>query len=520
MIAGPAPDPGSPETTTGEVLRESLRKTARGTVIAFLGMIIFLLLEFATRVIIARNTTETDYGIFNIGYVLLSFFVMVAGLGLNAGAPRYIAYFRGVAEERKIAGVVSSSLRLSLIAGICVFILFLALSDAFAALFHLESSSVLRVFAIAIPFSVLIEILAAIFIGFGRMEEKVYYRDTLASLLRVVAVVLVIFLGSGFLPMVTAYVLATAVSAILFAFAAMRKLNRVTRQDAEPMGREIILFSLPLWTTNILNTIIFYLDTLILGFFTTAAIVGLYNAARPITQFLNIFIISLSFIYVPVASQLYARNRIGEIRRNYILLTKWIFLATVPFFLLAFLFPGAVIGILFGGAYNQPEVALTLQILSLGILANVLAGPNAPTLIVLGKPRLVLADNFIAAVIYVCANLALIPRYGMIGAAVAATLSLGSINIIKSIQIYQFERIHPFSPNYVKTVILAFLSLSLVYGMSIALGVQRTGILFLLAFTLCFLAIYALLMYFTKSFDREEIHSLRLVYENISSRVK
>ncbi|HTY52659.1 MAG TPA: flippase [Methanomicrobiales archaeon] len=519
-IAGEPAVPAPAGGTTGEIVGESLKRTARGTVIAFIGMIVFLLLEFAIRVIIARGTSEADYGVFNIGYVLLSFFIMVAGLGLNAGAPRYIAFFRGAADEKKIAGVVSSSLRLSLAAGIAFFVLFLALSGPFASVFHLQSSSVFQVFALAIPFGVMTEIFAAIFIGYGRMEEKVLFRDTLASVLRVFAVAVVILLGYGLLPVIWAYVLGTAAAAVLFAVPAMRRLSRVTAAEAEPMAREIIRFSLPLWTTNILNTIIFYLDTLILGYFTTATVVGLYNAARPITQFLNIFIVSLSFIYVPVAAQLYAANRIEEIRRNYVLLTKWIFLATIPFFLVAFLFPGAVVGILFGAAYGTPEVALTLQVLSVGILANVIAGPNAPTLIVLGKPRLVLLDNFVAAVIYVGANLLLIPTIGMVGAAIAATLSLLSVNVIKSIQIYRFERIHPFSANYLKTLALAFLSLAVVYGLSLALGLQRAGILFLLSFAVCFLGIYAVLMYLTGSFDREEVHSIRMIYSNLSGRIR
>lgn len=490
---------------TEEFLRDSLKKTAKGTAIAFTGMIIFSFLEFLIRVIIARNTSPTDYGIYNIGYVLLCFFVMVAGLGLNSGAPRFIAYFRGICDNKKADDIIFASLQLSIFGSIFFFFFFFLFSDFFAGLFHLQSSSILKVFAVAIPFSVMIEILAAIFIGFERMQEKVYFRDCLASVLKFIAIILAIYLGCAFIEIVAAYVIAIVVAALLFVLYAIKKLSLKWNQNIRHARKEIFLFSLPLWTTNILNTIIFYLDTLILGYFTTAETVGLYNAARPITQFLNIFVISLSFIYVPIASQLFAKNNIEEIRKNYIVLTKWIFLATIPFFLNTFLFPETIINILFGPEYSLPVVALTLRILAFGVLINVIFGPNAPTLVVFGKPRLVLIDNFVGGVVYILANLYLIPDYGMIGAAIAATLSLGVINVLKSTQIFYYHKIHPVSMNYLKTIILSGLSLLLIYGIAVFYYNDVISIWALIILNILFIAVYFVLMFVTKSFDNEEI---------------
>ncbi len=42
-----------------EIVNESLRKAAKGTAIAFVGMLIYMFLEFITRVIIARNATQS-----------------------------------------------------------------------------------------------------------------------------------------------------------------------------------------------------------------------------------------------------------------------------------------------------------------------------------------------------------------------------------------------------------------------------------------------------------------------------
>lgn len=500
---------------TEEIISESLKKTAKGVTIAFFGMIIFMFLEFITRAIIARNTTQTDYGVFNIGFVLLNFFVIVACLGLNTGVPRYIAYFKGTGDNKKIAGIISSSIQLSLIAGIFLFLFFFFSADFFTEFFHLQPSPVLKIFAIAIPFSVIIEIVASIFIGFGRIEVKVYFRDAFASVLKVISIISAIILGYTFIQMIYAYTISIVVAAIFFTIYAIKKLSIVSGTDKYPMRKEIILFSLPLLTTNILNIIILQLDTLILGYFKTADIVGLYNAARPITQFLNIFLVSLSFVYIPIASQLYSKNHVEEIRKNYIILTKWIFSATLPLFIIIFLFPEAVINILFGTVYAQADVALTLRILALGMLINVVFGPNAPTLIVIGKPKLVFIDNFIASIIYISINLYLIPTHGMIGAAIASAISLGAINILKSMQIFYFHKIHPFSSNYLKTVIISCASVFLIYVIANNFFSNIITIWVLIALSLLFLVIYGLSILITKSYDEEEIYYLKSILKRI-----
>src|SRR5574341_204918 len=141
-------------------MNSSLEKIAKGAAIAFVGMLAFTFFEFVTRVIIARYSTQGEYGAFSIGFALLNIFVMVSCLGLHGGATRCIAYFRGKGENEKVAGIVYSSLQLSAAAGLFFFLVVFLLSDFLNGIFHLEQSTVLKLFAIAIPFLTVIEILS------------------------------------------------------------------------------------------------------------------------------------------------------------------------------------------------------------------------------------------------------------------------------------------------------------------------------------------------------------------------
>ncbi len=112
-----------------EIVNESLQKIAKGTGIVFIGTIIGMLLGFASRVIIVRYTTQTEYGIYSLALVIIGIFATISTLGLGEGSTRYIAYFRGKNEEGKIKGVISSSIKIAIIASISLAIISFFLSD-------------------------------------------------------------------------------------------------------------------------------------------------------------------------------------------------------------------------------------------------------------------------------------------------------------------------------------------------------------------------------------------------------
>lgn len=502
-------------------MTESLGKMAKGGAIVFAGILIFSFFELITRVIMARYTNQSDYGTFSIALVLLNIAVLVSCLGLQTGVMRFVAYYRGKADDKKVKGVIISAVKLSFIASIVCFLLFFFFSDHMTKLFGLEQPDVLKIFAIAIPFAVSTEILASVFRGFDRMQERFYFRDFLPSILKLVFIIPFIILGYSFLDLVFSYIMAIVIVSIAFVAYTIKKLP-VNLSDGQPMSKELLLFSLPLLTANTSTIIIMQIDTLMLGYFKTAELVGLYNAAHPIAQLVRFFMNALFFIYVPITSQMFAKNNIEEMRRNYVILSKWTVSATLPFFLIIFLFPGTVIRVLFGSAYVEPSVALTLQILSLGMFIHIFFGPNAAHLIVMGKTRLHLINNLIAMIMTVVLNLLLIPPYGIIGAAVATAISIASMSALASIPIYNEHRIHPFTKNYLKPVIIYILLISIIYTLINSVHVKIT-IWILIAISIMFYILYGITILVSKGFDKEDIALLLLLEKKLGfdkSRIK
>ena len=159
-----------------ETVNQSLQKIAKGTGIIFTGTIIGMFLGFIGRIILVRYITQTEYGIYCLALVIISIFVTISTLGLSEGSTRYIAYFRGKNEEGKVKGVISSSIKIAIIASISLATISFFVSDFISiSIFHTPAlSTPLKIFSIAIPFTVLINVFIAIFRGFDRVEPNVY----------------------------------------------------------------------------------------------------------------------------------------------------------------------------------------------------------------------------------------------------------------------------------------------------------------------------------------------------------
>ena len=501
-----------------EIVNQSLQKIAKGTGIVFVGTIIGMLLGFVGRVIIVRYTTQTEYGIYALALVLMSIFAMISTLGLGGGVTRQIAYFRGKKDSEKVSGIVKSSIQIAFVASILFSFFLFFLSDIISVkVFHSpELSTPLKIFAIAIPFSVLIVIFTSIFRGFDRVEPNVYFQNILRNVLLLPLLGIVILFGLSFLGLLYAYLASIVLTCIAFAVYAAKKLPSSVKGEkntnAGSLRKELLLFSLPLLVVSILNMIMHWTDTLMLGYFKTPDIVGLYNVALPIVNLIPVVLTSMLFLYVPIASQLYSQNLMGELRRNYAILTKWMFALTLPLFLIIFLFPETVLNILFGSRYIQAGTAL--QILALGMFVNTFLGPNGATLIVAGKTRFLMWTGLIGAIMNIALNIFLIPLFGIVGAAIASASSLAVINSLNSTWLYLLFRIHPFTKNYIKPILTSVLLVFIIFTFVKSMF-DEIPFWLLLMLLIIFLGVYGLSILFTKSFDKDDIMMLLTIEERL-----
>lgn len=493
-----------------QTLDDSLVKITKGAGIALVGTFAALLLGFISRPMVARYGTEAEYGVYSLVLVVLHVSVVIATLGLTSGTVRSIAYARGKNDSERVQKLIPASVQLGLIASVSLGIIVFLASDILAArVFHDAALGFpLKIFALGIPFLTLINVLVSVFRGFEDIKPTVYFQSILRPLLFLLLLLPVVFVNLPFTGVFYAFLASLIVSSVALIVYTVKRLpfpvGFRTSLSANPVAKELLLFSLPLLGVAVLGLIIHWTDTLMLGGLKSSADVGLYNAAHPLAQFISAPLGAMLLIYMPIASGLYAQGSMPEMRRNFSILTKWLCSATLPLFLVLFLFPETVLGFLFGSSYAPAATAL--KILSIGLIINNFLGPNRATLIAMGEVRFIMWATLATAVLNIGLNVALIPPFGIEGAAIASVASITSINLIRCWKLYSLSKAQPLSKNLLKptlaSVAVVFL-FQFIFGKFVTVTWWMLPLLFILYYV-----IYGLAILVTRSFDKEDISML------------
>jgi len=489
---------------------QALQKIARGTGVVFVGTVISMFFGFLSRAVIARYFSTGEYGVFNLALTVLSIALVVATLGFQSSLPREVAFYKEK-EPSRVRDLISTALIIVTLNSIIWTIILILGAGNIAQVFKEERLiHALKIITFVLPFSALIGTIISISRGFGRVREQIYFQSMVYPTVFLIFIALGAFLNFPFTYVFLAYVVAQALTLLGLTFDVwkVRLFDFRISLDLK-LGKELILFSLPLLFTGILSFVMTWADTLMLGYHESSNVVGLYNTAAPIAKLLPIFLSSAAFLYAPIASQLYAHGKLGELKRVYQVLTKWVFLLTLPVFSVMFLFPEATINFFFGEKYVS--AALALRILALGFMFHTFLGLNGLSLIVIRESSFIMVKDLVSAVFNVILNAFLIPIYGMEGAAMATAVSYLVANILNSWRLYQKTKIHPFSWNYVKPLAISFVLLGLIQS----LHLRVPNIWYAIPILVVFLGVYFFLVLLSRSVDKEDVELLLAIEKRL-----
>jgi len=466
---------------------------------------------------VARHSTEADYGVFSLAYVIISICAMVATLGLDEGVTRNLAYARGVNNTKKVQELVSTSIQLGLLASVSLGVTIFFTSDIIATtIFHDTALGLpLKIFALGIPFFTLVSIFVSFFRGFDNIKPRVYLQDVLINLLFTLALLTVVFLHLPLVSVFYSFVASLVITCTTLIIYAIKRLpcpiRFTTRVLVDPVTKELLLFSLPLCGVAMLQMIVAWTDTLMLGVLKSSIEVGFYNAAYPLSHIIYAPMVATVMIYLPIISGLYSQNQVPEIRRTYTLITKWVFTVSLPIFIVLLLFPETVLDFFFGANYTPASQAL--QILCLGFLIVNLLGPNGVTLTAIGRTKFLLWASLAAAGMNVILNIVLIPPLGIVGAAIATAASLTLHCIIRHVRVHSLLHVNPLSKNMLKPAIISIglmLAIYFIVRNFLTVTFWMLPLLFIL-----FCAIYFLAILLSKSFDHQDIMMLLTIEKRL-----
>ncbi|ELZ09529.1 polysaccharide biosynthesis protein [Halovivax asiaticus JCM 14624] len=402
--------------------------------------------KLGERVVIGRLLSPDAYGEVSIGLALLTFAATFAIAGCTQGVSRFVPRYTDPADRRGVwvSGLLVTE-TLALAAGAILFVG----AEWFAAhLFETEAAvPFLRVLALALPFLVGFRVAVAAIRGYENTVYRTVARDLLDPTLRIGLIALLLVLGWGIVAASVAYLVAAGATVVV----AHLLLSRLValRGPVRTHVRELITFSAPLVVATVVGTLLTQTDTVMLGYFRSSAEVGLYSAAYPLAAGLLVVLTAFGFLYLPIASRLDAAGERDAVDEIYATTTKWVYVVTFPAFVLLAVFPADVLALVFGPAYT--DAATVLPILAAGFFVSAAAGRDRETLSALGSTTWIAVGNGAGLLLNVVVNLALIPRFGILGASVASVTSLVAVHVvICGVLAVQYD-ITPFSTEATRT---------------------------------------------------------------------
>lgn len=431
---------------------DDLMVAARGGGAVFAGRLFAWGSRFVLAVLLARVLGAEDYGLYTLALTIATVGSSFAILGLDAALVRFGAVFTGRDDRAGLRGTLRIGILVPAAISVGMGIAFVVGSDWIATTIvgEAEVAPLLRVVGVLVPALVLNQQLAATLQGMRRIHQAVIAEQFAQQTLRFVLLLGLALLG---LTAETALV-ASTIAAFGVTFILLWYVRRATprRHEAVPAEHRpglLMRFSLPVYFSNIVNTLGGNLQTLLLGTMASLTSVGIFSVAGHIQLIGSIFHSAVVSSSMPVFAQLHDRGDRAGMTRLYQTTSRWTLTLNLPFFLAALLFPQYLLAI-FGTEFEAGATALV--ILACGNLLNAATGSSGAVLDMSGYTIVKLLNATISVGLALALNLLLIPSYGIIGAAIAAASAVGIVNLLRVVQVRILVGVGPYNRDFLKPI--------------------------------------------------------------------
>jgi O-antigen/teichoic acid export membrane protein len=471
--------------------REGQSQQIRGSSLLLVGTLLGSALDFFGLVILVRYLSKGDFGAWSYALAIITLLASIAQLEMRNVVARFIPVYLERRQTDKVGGAIALALSLALGVG-AVLAFGLAVGITALGIHPTSDPEALRLMvllALLIPMQAVDSIFTGLFAAFGASRAIFLRQSILAPALRLGLITTLIVLGTTVDFLAIGYVVATVIGVLLYAWAFARLLRRsrpaaVSRTVSVPT-REILTFAGPLLTSTLVWALMESSDALLLGYFWNAESVASLRVVFPLARMNAIVAGVFAILYLPLAARAVERSHAAELNETYWRTTLWMTLLTFPILLLTFSFARPVTIGLFGPDYA--DSAPMLAILAVGYFFHTALGFNGLTVKVFGRLRYTMAIDIGMAFVNIVVNLALIPRFGAIGAAIGTSSTLILHNVLKHSALAKFTPVRVFHGPYLRVyagmlaVALLLLLVQRALPESLALAVLTAGVVGLVA---------------------------------------
>src|ERR671916_1481877 len=201
-------------------------------------------------------------------------------------------------------------------------------------------------------------------------------------------------------------------------------------EDEEPVSaKEVLEDAIPFLAIALTSFVLLSADIWILGFFDEE--VAVYGMASRLVTFVAMPLLIVNLVLPPIVAEMYAQGQTGRLERT---LRTFSTLAGVPSLLVLVVFMllgGPILGLIYSKPiYSSDTAVLVLLILSAAKLTAVWSGSCGLVLQFTGHQSSMLRVSLLTSPLFFVVAILATQRYGAVGVACAAALTMTSQNVI------------------------------------------------------------------------------------------
>ena len=481
-------------TIAGSLSDKTTRMQIRGSGLLVIGYVLELAINFTPHLLLVRYLATASYGAWAYALSLVTAFQAFT-LCMNEALQRFVPIYHEQREYGKLFGCIVFALAVTAAIGCGFVAIFYLAPQAMGQLVRDKlAMDLLLLLIVLVPIEAIEAMLMRLFACFHKAREIFCLQHIMTPLSRLGLVLVFIFLHKNLQFLAMGRIVLAIPTTLLYGWLFARLMHKLgllqaLRQRITLPSREMFVFSSPMVLSTALFTLENALIVLLLDRSRGVTEVAFYRVVLPLAALNNMVMNAFSWLYVPSASRLVARDDHSGIDHLYWRTTAWISVLTFPIFAVTFCFAGAVTTYLYGERYAQSGAVLAL--LAVASYSNVALGFNGVTLKVLGKIRYVLTSNLASAVIKIALCLLLIPRFGALGAAASVLAGMAAYNILMQWGLHRVAHVRILGREYLPLAILIIVSIFSLFSLrevvgqniylAILLTVTATAILLLAA---------------------------------------
>jgi O-antigen/teichoic acid export membrane protein len=435
--------------------RSQVGHISRNSGVYFAGTIFSIALGYLFKVYLARVLGAEALGIYALGITLVGFVGAFNSLGLVESAVRFAAVYRAGNKLEQLRSLLWRGGAILLAANLLFGALLLKFGGVVAARFY-HSAALARY----IPWFTAIMLLGAISTFYGRIlagykevGRRTLITNFIGSPATMLRTILLLHFGWG----LRGYLLAQVLGALFVVALLLAIVWKLTPSEARlslhwpaPLEPEVWSFSAAAVGVLLLSFLMSQVDKVALGVYRGAREVGIYSVAAAVVAYVSVILNSVNQVFSPVIADLHSRKENAMLARLYRALTKWILGITAPLAIVVIVYARPILRI-FGPDFEAGWPILIIG--TVGQLVNCGVGSVGLLLLMSGNQRRLLRVQAAMAVVMTVACIALVPIWGIVGAAVAAAITNAGTNAWNLFEVRRVLGLSPFSRSYFRLLI-------------------------------------------------------------------